>query len=81
MQDLFLYSGKYCHEIYLDENVRSGISTFSLLVSADEIATGCQRLAADINTGRITEIVNKYENNQGDYLFVIADKVATSTKG
>ncbi|MEH1781638.1 MAG: class I SAM-dependent methyltransferase [Nostoc sp.] len=77
LQDLFLYSGKYRPEIYLDENVRSGISTFALLASADEIAVGCQRLAADINTGRITEIVNKYENNQGDYLFVIADKVAT----
>ncbi|MEH1882957.1 class I SAM-dependent methyltransferase [Nostoc sp.] len=81
LQDLFLYSGKYRPEIYLDENVRSGISTFALLASADEIATGCQKLAADINTGRITEIVKKYENNQGDYLFVIADKVATSTKG
>ncbi|QLE40136.1 class I SAM-dependent methyltransferase [Nostoc sp. C052] len=75
LQDLFLYSGKYRPEIYLDKNVRSGISTFALLASADEIATGCQKLAADINTGRITEIVNKYENNHGDYLFVIADKV------
>ncbi|MEH2450525.1 class I SAM-dependent methyltransferase [Nostoc sp.] len=75
LQDLFLYSGKHRPEIYLDENVRSGISTFALLASADEIAAGCERLAADINTGRITEIVNKYENNQGDYLFVIASKV------
>ncbi|MDZ8256959.1 class I SAM-dependent methyltransferase [Nostoc sp. ChiQUE01b] len=75
LQDLFLYSGKYRLEIYLDENVRSGISTFALLASADEIAAGCQRLAADINRGRITEIVKKYKNNQGDYLFVIADKV------
>ncbi|MCW5313493.1 methyltransferase domain-containing protein [Nostoc sp. KVJ3] len=77
LQDLFLYSGKYRPEIYLDENVRSGISTFSLLASQDEIAVGCQRLAADINTGLIKEIINKYENNNGDYLFVIADKVAT----
>ncbi|MEH2125921.1 class I SAM-dependent methyltransferase [Nostoc sp.] len=75
LQDLFLYSGKYRPEIYLDENIRSGISTFALLASPEEITTGCQRLAADINTGRITDIVNKYENNHGDYLFVIADKV------
>ncbi|MEH2403579.1 class I SAM-dependent methyltransferase [Nostoc sp.] len=75
LQDLFLYSGKHRPKIYLDENVRSGISTFALLASADEIVAGCERLAADINTGRITEIVNKYENNQGDYLFVIAEKV------
>jgi SAM-dependent methyltransferase len=77
LQDLFLYSGKHRPEIYLDENIRSGISTFALLASRDEIDVGCQRLAADINTGRITEIVKKYQNNQGDYLFVIADKVAT----
>ncbi|MEH2242273.1 class I SAM-dependent methyltransferase [Nostoc sp.] len=77
LQDLFLYSGKHRPEIYLDENVRSGISTFALLAYADEIAAGCQRLAADINTGRITEIIKKYENNLGDYLFVIASKIAT----
>ncbi|MEH2255147.1 hypothetical protein [Nostoc sp.] len=54
---------------------------FALIASADEIAARCQKLAADLNTGRITEILKKYENNQGDYLFVIADKVATSAKG
>ncbi|MBN3994130.1 MAG: methyltransferase domain-containing protein [Nostoc sp. NMS2] len=73
LQDLFLYSGKYRPEIYLDENVRAGISTFALLASANEITTGCQRLAADINTGHITEIVNKYKNNQEDYLFLVAN--------
>ncbi|MEH2184364.1 hypothetical protein [Nostoc sp.] len=57
--NILLYSGKYCPEIYLDENIRSGISTFSLLASADEIAAGCQKLAADINIGYITEIVKK----------------------
>lgn len=75
LQDLFLYSGKHRPEIYLDENVRSGISTFALLASAKEIAAGCEKLAADIHTGRITEIVKKYESDQGDYLFVIAEKV------
>ncbi|QKQ75822.1 class I SAM-dependent methyltransferase [Nostoc sp. TCL240-02] len=75
LQDLFLYSGKYRPEIYLDENIRSGISTFALLASPEEITIGCQRLVADINTGRITDIINKYENNHGDYLFVIAEKI------
>ncbi|MEH2200675.1 class I SAM-dependent methyltransferase [Nostoc sp.] len=75
LQDLFLYSGKYRPEIYLDENIRSGISTFALLASPEEITIGCERLAADISTERITDIVNKYENNYGDYLFVIAEKI------
>lgn len=74
LQDFFLYSGKYRPELYLDAKVRSGISTFNLLASVDEIVYGCQRLASDINTGIITKIISKYEHNQGDYLFVIAEK-------
>ncbi|MEH2137290.1 hypothetical protein [Nostoc sp.] len=46
-----------------------------MLASPEEITAGCQKLAADINTGRITDIVNKYENNHADYLFVIAEKI------
>lgn len=75
LQDLFLYSGKHRPELYLNANVRSGISTFALLASPDEITTGCQRLAADIESGMISNIINKYEHDQGDYLFVIAHKV------
>ncbi|MBD2415526.1 methyltransferase type 11 [Nostoc calcicola FACHB-389] len=80
LQDLFLYSGKHRPEIYLDENVRSGISTFALLASAEEVTTGCERLAADIHTGRIRKIVEKYKNNDGDYLFVTADKLTKSAR-
>ncbi|AFY31136.1 class I SAM-dependent methyltransferase [Calothrix sp. PCC 7507] len=75
LQDLFLYSGKHRPELYLDSNVRSGISTFALLASRDEITTGCQRLAADIECGMITKIIKKYDHAQGDYLFLIANKI------
>lgn len=75
LQDLFLYSGKHRPELYLNANFRSGISTFALLASTDEITAGCQKLAADIKSGRITNIIKKYEHCQGDYLFVIAYKV------
>ncbi len=75
LQDLFLYSGKHQSELYLDTSVRSGISTFALLASSKEIEAGCKRLAVDINTGAITEVINKYHHNQGDYLFIIAGKV------
>ncbi|BAT51711.1 putative MerR-family transcriptional regulator [Nostoc sp. NIES-3756] len=74
LQDLFLYSGKHRPELYLDANIRSGISTFSGLASVDEITNGCQKLATDINSGFIKEVVHKYEHEQGDYLFIIADK-------
>ena len=74
LQDLFLYSGKHRPEFYLDAAVRSGISTFALLASATEVEAGCQRLAADIRTGAIAEVMKKYQHARGDYLFVIASK-------
>ncbi|QLE56417.1 class I SAM-dependent methyltransferase [Nostoc sp. TCL26-01] len=75
LKDLFLYSGKYHPELYLNENIRSAISTFSVLASPDEIVAGCQKLTVDIDTGLINKVMQKYEHNQGDYLFIIAQKL------
>ncbi len=74
LQDFFLYSGKHRPEMYLDEGVRRGISTFASLADPAEVAGGCLRLAADIRSGRINEVMVAYENRGGDYLFVIATK-------
>jgi ubiquinone/menaquinone biosynthesis C-methylase UbiE len=40
LQDFFLYSGKFEPSIYLNPNVRAGISTFVNLASQEEIHTG-----------------------------------------
>ncbi len=72
LQDLFLYSGKHRPNFYLDANIRSGISTFASLASADEIESGCQKLKEDISTGFIFEIMEKYQSDKGDYLFAMA---------
>lgn len=74
LQDFFLYSGKYRPEIYLDPKIRAGISTFAMFAEAGEVDSGCARLADDIRTGRITEVIDSYRNTGGDYLFVIAQK-------
>jgi SAM-dependent methyltransferase len=76
LQDFFLYSGKHRPAMYLDTNVRSGISTFSLLASKTEIETGCGKLEADIKQGRIKDVIKKYEHSGGDYKFVIARRDA-----
>lgn len=76
LQDFFLYSGKHHPAIYLDTVVRSGISTFALLASETEVEEGCRKLESDIRTGRITDVVKKYEHNEGDYMFVAACKDA-----
>jgi SAM-dependent methyltransferase len=46
LQDFFLYSGKHRPEMYLDEGVRRGISTFASLADPAEVAGGSRRLPA-----------------------------------
>lgn len=74
LQDFFLYSGKHLPTMYLDPAVRAGISTFALLADRTEVEQGCQRLAADIQSGRIAEIQSSYAHKAGDYLFIAAAK-------
>ncbi|HEV7858058.1 MAG TPA: methyltransferase domain-containing protein [Pyrinomonadaceae bacterium] len=77
LQDLFLYSGKHRPAMYMDAAVRAGISTFSLLASTTEIEDGCGKLDSDIKTGRIKDVIRKYEHDEGDYKLIIARKDAT----
>ena len=74
LQDFFLYSGNHRPEMYLDEGVRRGIPTFASLADLEEVTSGCLRLAEDIRSGRIDEVMAAYENRGGDYLFVVAEK-------
>lgn len=74
LQDFFLQSGKHRPEIYLDPRVRAGISTFALFGEPLEMETGCRRLADDIATGRINDVIASYENPHGDYMFLVAER-------
>lgn len=71
LQDLFLYSGKFKPEMYLDKNFRANISTFALIADESEIEKGCGRLAADIESGKIRHIIERHRQSN-DYIFVIA---------
>ena len=75
LEDFFFYSGKHRPEIYLDPQVRAGISTFSIHAEAQEVEDGCQRLEADIRSGHINRLITSHEgSNKGDYLFIIGHK-------
>ena len=74
LEDLFLYAGKHRPELYLAEQVRRGISTFSTLADQDELAAGCARLQQDIASGRIGEVMDRFKNEGGDYMLVVASK-------
>jgi SAM-dependent methyltransferase len=71
LQDLFLYSGKFKPEMYLDANFRANISTFSLLAEPSEIESGCERLRNDIASGKINEFIERHKQSD-DYLLVTA---------
>lgn len=74
LQDQFLYSNKYHPEQYLLPEVRSGASSFRIYSIKNEVDLGLKKLEEDINSGHITSIMDKYENDLGDYLFYIVEK-------
>ncbi|WP_018922678.1 class I SAM-dependent methyltransferase [Salsuginibacillus kocurii] len=74
LEDFFLYSGKFDPNMYLDENVRSGISTFTNIATQKEVDEGCKRLEEDIETSAIENVKHSYSSDLGDYVYIIAEK-------
>ena len=69
--DFFLYCGKHRPELYLDPRVRAGISTFAKLADRDEMNKGLTRLARDIESGAVRELIAKSELPDGDYSLIV----------
>ena len=74
LQDQFLYVGKHQPEIYFDQRVRNGISSFSALSNRTEVEEGLAQLKKDIDSGKIGSVMEAYPNDLGDYLYIIANK-------
>ena len=74
LQDQFLYCGKQNPEFYFDESIRHGISSFSALVNKEEVTNGLSKLREDIDNGKIDEIKKAYQNDLGDYLYIIGEE-------
>ncbi|WP_400077759.1 class I SAM-dependent methyltransferase [Winogradskyella sp. R77965] len=74
LKDQFLYCGKQNPKLYFDDNIRHGISSFSALANLEEVETGLETLRIDIDSGKIDEIIKSYENDFGDYLYIIGEK-------
>lgn len=70
LRDKFLYSGKHNPELYFEEKVRQGISSFASLSNYEEVKQGLKRLKKDVDTGDIQKIIKSYDNQFGDYLFI-----------
>lgn len=73
-QDHFLYVGKNRPELYFNEQVRKGISSFSSLSNITEVEQGLQKLQRDLNSKAFEAIKKNYNNNIGDYIFITFQK-------
>ncbi|MBL6447780.1 class I SAM-dependent methyltransferase [Fulvivirga sp. 29W222] len=74
LQDLFLYCGKDNPDLYFDPAIRQGISSFSSLANAVEVEAGLRQLKDDVISGKVKEVIESFENDLGDYLFIMGQK-------
>jgi len=74
LTDLFLYSGKHRPELYFEQGFRSGIFVFGTHHNPNDVEKGLEKLRADIDSGEFEKVQAKYDNDQGDYLFLVAEK-------
>ena len=74
LEDKFLYCGKQNPALYFDEQIRKGISSFTSLSNKVEVEKGLAEMRLDIGSGKIQEIIRSYENQLGDYLYIIGRK-------
>jgi len=72
LQDFFLYSGKQRPDMYLSSKVRNGISSFHNFCPQSELNSGLDKLRNDIESGEIERIMDSYNNDNGDYIFICA---------
>jgi len=74
LEDHFLYVGKNRPELYLNPQMRQGISSFSDLANLEEVENGLIKLKQDLQSGQIQKIIDSYKNDGGDYLFMVLKK-------
>lgn len=74
LKDLFLYCGKQNPKLYLNPVIRQGISSFSSLANKNEVEKGLIKLENDIANKSINKIIESYDNDLGDYLFIFGEK-------
>jgi len=74
LQDHFMYSCKHSPERCLLPEMRKNTSGFTALANQEEVNEGLVMLEDDIRMGRIDAVVQQYENDLGDYLFIVAGK-------
>lgn len=77
VEDHFLYGGKYNPEFYLNNWINQDLISHNALANKKEVALGLVALKEDIKNGALNKIIESYENNFGDYIFIIGEKAVS----
>jgi ubiquinone/menaquinone biosynthesis C-methylase UbiE len=72
LTDHFLYCGKSRPALYFDPQIRAGISSFAAFSDDAEVESGLARLRADLDSGRIEDVIASSPTPAGDYVFLRA---------
>ncbi len=75
LKDMFLYSGKFNPSLYFSSTFRQGISSFTSLANIQEVDAGLHQLKEDIISEKIVDVIDSYNNDLGDYIFIIGQKM------
>jgi ubiquinone/menaquinone biosynthesis C-methylase UbiE len=75
LKDFFLYAGKERPDAYLDDALRNSISSFTQLAQLEELKDGLRQLALDLVNGDIKKVRKKFDDSEGDYIFLILEKL------
>jgi hypothetical protein len=78
LQDKFLYCGKQNPELYFDDQIRQGNSSFSSLANQKEVQQGLAKLRNDIESGKIKDIISSYEIYY-EIIYILLKKSLTKT--
>lgn len=76
LADHFLYCGKQQPRLYLNPSIRQGISSFSSLANQQEVEKGLTQLQQDIEDHSIHQIIESFQSDLGDYLYIVGEKTA-----
>jgi hypothetical protein len=74
MVDLFLYGAKHQPALYLQDDVRHGITRFRKAGESRSVQEGYRRLEQDILAGRIRNVLDRYPSDCGDDTFITGYK-------
>lgn len=74
LQDLFLYSGKNKPQLYFNDEIRKGISSFANFSKHNEVQQGLSKLQADLSTNNFDDVKKNYNDTLGDYIFILLSK-------